>query len=108
MHSFARTIHLMCTAALALCATAPRAQHSFGPAPAPEWIEHGLEIPLEGSDTAQVLDLDEALRKLAIPSVSLALVDGRALSWARAYGPGISTRTLYQAASLSKLVTAVA
>jgi CubicO group peptidase (beta-lactamase class C family) len=55
-----------------------------------------------------VLDLDEALRKLAIPSVSLALVDGGALSWARAYGPGVSTRTLYQAASLSKLVTAVA
>lgn len=41
--------------------------------------------------------------------MSIALIDRGELAWARAYGEaGDSTRTLYQAASLSKLVTAVA
>jgi CubicO group peptidase (beta-lactamase class C family) len=39
--------------------------------------------------------------------VSLALIDGGRLAWARAYGDGASAGTLYQAASISKLVTAV-
>jgi CubicO group peptidase (beta-lactamase class C family) len=44
---------------------------------------------------------------LRIPSVSVALIDGGQVAWAHAWG-GASPDTLYQAASLSKLVTAVA
>jgi CubicO group peptidase (beta-lactamase class C family) len=53
------------------------------------------------------LDLPEALQYLHIPSVSLALIDGEQVE-VRAYGNDVSARTLYQAASLSKLVAAAA
>jgi CubicO group peptidase (beta-lactamase class C family) len=42
-----------------------------------------------------------------IPSVSLALIDQDRVDFARAYGDGATTETLYQAASLSKFVAAV-
>src|SRR3954454_12081285 len=56
----------------------------------------------------QRLDLADALRYLRIPSVSIALIDKGELVTVRVFGEGVSARTLYQAASLSKLVAAVA
>jgi CubicO group peptidase (beta-lactamase class C family) len=100
---------LVCTAALGLCAAASAdlwAQQDTKPLPAE--IERGLEIARPGAGTTHQLELDEALRTLNIPSVSIALIDRGALAFARAYGDGASPRTLYQAASLSKLVSAVA
>ena len=83
------------------------AQQPSSPGPAP--LEHGLEIIETGLSAPQHLDLDQALQALKIPSVSVALIDHGEVAWARAYGgSGTSTRTLYQAASLSKLVAAVA
>ena len=83
------------------------AQQPSSPGPAP--LEHGLEIIDTGLSAPQHLDLDQALQVLKIPSVSIALIDRGEVGWARAYGgSGASTRTLYQAASLSKLVAAVA
>jgi CubicO group peptidase (beta-lactamase class C family) len=77
--------------------------------PGPASLEHGLEIIDTGLSAPQHLDLDQALQVLKIPSVSIALIDRGEVGWARAYGgSGASTRTLYQAASLSKLVAAVA
>ena len=77
--------------------------------PGPASLEHGLEIIETGLSAPQHLDLDQALQALKIPSVSIALIDRGEVAWARAYGgSGTSTRTLYQAASLSKLVAAVA
>src|SRR5689334_10718160 len=70
-------------------------------------LEHDLEITQPSAGTTERLDLGEALRRLNIPSVSIALIEGDKLIWAGAYG-NASTRTLYQAASLSKLVAAVA
>jgi CubicO group peptidase (beta-lactamase class C family) len=67
------------------------------------------ELTITPPDGAvQRLDLAEALRYLHISSVSIALIANGELVAARAYGDGVSVRTLYQAASLSKLVTAVA
>ena len=63
-------------------------------------------LNLPGAHTAERVDLSEALHKLNIPSVSIALIDHGELAWARAFGDA-STRTLYQAASMSKLVAAV-
>lgn len=74
----------------------------------PSAIEHDLEIHQPGATAARRLDLASALKALNVPSVSIALIDHGGLAWARAYGNDTSTRTLYQAASLSKLVTAVA
>ncbi len=53
------------------------------------------------------VDLAEAMAILKIPSVSLAVIERGRLDFARAYGDA-SPRTLYQAASMSKLVAAAA
>ena len=81
-----------------------------GPGADPSEIERGLEIvrPDAGAAVAEPLDLGEALRTLNVPSVGVALVERGELAWARAHGAGTSTRTLYQAASLSKTVAACA
>lgn len=71
-------------------------------------IERDLPIELPGTGTPRRLDLAAAIRALNIPSVSVALIDGGTLDWARVFGRGATADTLYQAASLSKLVTAVA
>jgi CubicO group peptidase (beta-lactamase class C family) len=76
-------------------------------APARVEIETGLEIELPGSKIRRTLDLPSALELLKVPSVSVALIDGERLAWAHAWGAA-TPDTLYQAASLSKLVTAVA
>ena len=47
------------------------------------------------------------MKALNIPSVSLALIDGGRIDFARAYGASATPETLYQAASLSKFVTAI-
>lgn len=71
-------------------------------------IERDLPIEPPGAGAPQRLDLAAAMQALNIPSVSVALIDGGMLAWARAFGRGATADTLYQAASLSKLVTAVA
>ncbi len=50
--------------------------------------------------------LAERQGELGVPAVSVAVLRNGKLSWARAYGEGISTRTQFQAASLSKTVAA--
>ena len=94
--------------ALALCLASlfPSCLRSQ-PASSLEDIEHGLEIIRPGAARASRLDLRDALDALNIPSVSVALIDGGNLAWTHAWGAA-SELTLYQAASLSKLVTAVA
>ena len=72
-----------------------------------EAIEHGLEIRLPGQATGETIDLAEALRTLHIPSVDVAVIDNGRVVWSRTFG-GAPTNAIYQAASLSKLVTAVA
>jgi CubicO group peptidase (beta-lactamase class C family) len=70
-------------------------------------IERRLEIVRPDTRIREVLDLRDALRALKVPSVSIALINGDRIAWAGAYGEA-SARTLYQAASLSKVATAVA
>ena len=70
-------------------------------------LQRDLEIVRSDDAKVERLGLDSALQKLSIPSVSIALIDHDRLAWAKAFGTA-STRTLYQAASMSKLVTAVA
>jgi CubicO group peptidase (beta-lactamase class C family) len=72
----------------------------------PAAIERGLDLAGPGIRRAGV-DLAEAMAILKIPSVSIAVIEGGRLGFARAYGDA-SPRTLYQAASMSKLVAAVA
>ena len=71
-------------------------------------IEHELEIHPPGEEPTPHLQLADALDILNVPSLSLAVIENDRISLACAYGTGISPRMLFQAASLSKLVTAVA
>ncbi len=48
-----------------------------------------------------------AMRRLRVPSASVAMIAGERVAWSEAYG-GASVGTLFQAASLSKVVAAVA
>jgi CubicO group peptidase (beta-lactamase class C family) len=92
--------------ALSLASVLPSWLHSQ-PLSGAEQVEHGLEIARPGTAKASRLDLRDALAALNIPSVSVTLIDGGMLAWTHAWGAA-SEQTLYQAASLSKLVTAVA
>jgi CubicO group peptidase (beta-lactamase class C family) len=72
-----------------------------------EAIEHGLEVRLPGQAAGETIDLAEALRTLHIPSVDVAVIDDGRVAWSRTFGRA-PIDAIYQAASLSKLVTAVA
>jgi len=71
----------------------------------PSELENDLTIVMDGA--AKSLTLEDAMNALKIPSVSLALIDGDHIAFARAYGASATSETLYQAASLSTFVAAV-
>jgi CubicO group peptidase (beta-lactamase class C family) len=71
----------------------------------PSALESNLVVPVDGVD--KTLTLEDAMTALNIPSVSLALIDGDRIAFARAYGASSTPETIYQAASLSKFVAAV-
>ncbi|MCL2430341.1 MAG: beta-lactamase family protein, partial [Alphaproteobacteria bacterium] len=72
-----------------------------------EQLQRNLEIVPPAARNAQRLDLANALRALHVPSVDIALIDHSSVARSRHFGAAASN-TIYQAASLSKLVSAVA
>ena len=92
---------------LAVCFAGATSLYAQSSPPKASDIEHGLAIAPPGGAPRQ-LDLPAAMQALHIPSVSAAVIERGRLDWARAFGTGATADTLYQAASLSKLVTAVA
>ena len=68
-------------------------------------LERNLAVSVDGAE--KTLSLEEAMAALNVPSVSIALIDGDRIVYAQAYGASSTPETLYQAASLSKFVTAV-
>jgi CubicO group peptidase (beta-lactamase class C family) len=80
-----------------------------------ERVETGLRpaIVLEG-DPVQSLNLTDRMKFYKVPGVSVAVIDQGAIAWARGYGVReadtknpVTTETLFQAASISKLVAAL-
>jgi len=78
-------------------------------------VERGLlpTVALRGRrDTAYTLA--DRMQRYGVPGVSIAVIDGGRVAWARAYGTleaggaRIDTATLFQAGSISKAITAVA
>jgi len=66
-------------------------------------------------ETLETTPLAERMRQLGIPAVSVAVIDGGELAWAKAYGFAdkdenvpATAETLFQAASISKPVAALA
>jgi CubicO group peptidase (beta-lactamase class C family) len=72
-----------------------------------EALQHGLDIHAPDGLVVQNADLAEAMRKLHIPSVDVALIESGRLAWSHVFGTA-PDNAIYQAASLSKLVKAVA
>jgi CubicO group peptidase (beta-lactamase class C family) len=72
-----------------------------------EALEQGLDLQPPDGLLAQNVDLAEAMRKLHIPSADVALIENGRLAWSHIFGSA-PDNAIYQAASLSKLVTAVA
>lgn len=81
-----------------------------------ERVERGLrpEEPSHGRP-AVTATLDERMAFHGVPGVGIAVIDGGELAWARGYGVrdaeaggAVTVETLFQAASISKPVTAVA
>jgi CubicO group peptidase (beta-lactamase class C family) len=68
-------------------------------------IETDLAITIDGVEKR--VGIDEALRLIKVPSASIAVIDRGEIAFARAFGAGVKPATLYQAASLSKFVSAV-
>jgi CubicO group peptidase (beta-lactamase class C family) len=99
------------TAALLACATA-LADDGDG---AIRRIEQGLRpaVALEGKPVPTRALLDE-MRRLHVPGVSIAVIHDGRIAWAKGYGvaavngPAVTPETLFQAASISKPVTALA
>jgi CubicO group peptidase (beta-lactamase class C family) len=66
-----------------------------------------IEADLDIESVRRLVSLEEAMSILNVPAVNLALIDADKIAFARAYGAGTAPETLFQAASLSKFVTAV-
>ena len=71
----------------------------------PSDIESNLTITIGGA--AKQVSLAEAMAALNIPAASIALIDQDQIAFARAYRDGVASDSQFQAASLSKFVTAV-
>ena len=79
-------------------------------------VERGLlpTVAIRGrSDTTYTIP--DRLRRYSVPGISIAVIDGGRVAWARAYGAieaggaqRVDTTTIFQAGSISKAVTAVA
>jgi CubicO group peptidase (beta-lactamase class C family) len=69
-------------------------------------LESGIPLSPPEGGPPQYLYLQQAMELLRVPAVSVALIDGARIDWVRAWGAA-TPRTLFQAASMSKLVTAV-
>jgi len=83
---------------VALLAAAAMVLDVSAPAAAADAIESDLAIAVQGAEKR--ISLDQALALLNVPSVSVALIDGGRVAFARAYGKDATPETLYQAASL--------
>ncbi len=97
-----------------LAALSVAAAPSGPPSPSPAALERSL-LPTVVIEGVPPWTLEERMRHYHVPGVSIALIlDGR-VAWARGYGvldvsskTPVTPKTLFQAASLSKPVTAMA
>ena len=79
-------------------------------------VETGLRFPvvIRGKPPLR-MRLDQRMRDLKVPGLSVAVIDSFRIAWARGYGvrevggtDSVTTETLFQAASISKPVAALA
>jgi CubicO group peptidase (beta-lactamase class C family) len=72
-----------------------------------------IDVPKSESGPAKQLDLQKSMQLFKVPGLSIAVIDNFQIIWAKAYGvieagssTPVTTKTLFQAASISKPVVA--
>jgi CubicO group peptidase (beta-lactamase class C family) len=78
-------------------------------------VERGLRLPVAvAGEPVAARTLEGEMQRLHVPGVSIALIRDGKIAWTRGYGvayeggPAVTPSTLFQAASISKPITAVA
>jgi len=77
-------------------------------------VENGLESSNSSGQRPEHRDLLTEMKRLNVPAVSIAVVHGGKIEWAKGYGltradgTAVNADTLFQAASISKSITAMA
>lgn len=117
MHHVPRWMCVAAAAALAFpcCALAAAAPAAADSADRIAQVENGLPAMTQGDRTLH-LSLTQWMEALAVPGVSIAVIDDCRIAWAKGFGvttPGptgspVTPQTLFQAASIAKPLTAVA
>lgn len=115
-----RVVLAISTLIIGACIAAPAMAEEDTQSPARleatiEAVEHGLvqAVSIAG-EPARTRSLPDVMRRLHVPGVSIAVLDDGKIVWAKGYGmtrsggPPITPDTIFQAASISKPVTAVA
>ena len=100
----------VCLAMLLGACTPEVAVTPAAPEKGPEQIalEGGIApVPLVTGEAPKAVPLAERMAQLGVPGVSVAVYLGGAPDWAAGYGEGVDAGTLFQAASLSKMVASV-
>lgn len=100
----------------ALGATSLAGQNSDDEAARIRRVEQGLIVPVRVRGTLPVrFDIHERMAHYGVPGVSVAVIDHGRLAWAKGYGitdriagDPVTKKTLFQAASISKPVAALA
>lgn len=111
-------LHRLASLLLAAVVTAvpAAAQNADDGAARIQRVEEGLMTPVRVRGTLPIrFDLEWRMAHYRVPGVSVAVVDGYGLAWARTWGvadvrgtEAVGPNTLFQAASISKPVTALA
>lgn len=109
MPRFAQTLFVGALAVLCACTSAPQPVAALiAPEPQEKLALEARVYPpviFEG-DPAGAMTLAARQEHLGVPAISLAVYRGGELAWAETYGENVDENTLFQAASLSKMVAA--
>jgi CubicO group peptidase (beta-lactamase class C family) len=100
---------------LASLAVSPLSWADITPRSVEEYVAAIVEPLGDDGDDLDSLTLPELMNRFDVPGVSIAVISDFSIHWARAYGIAdinsgarVNTDTLFQAASISKPVTAMA
>ena len=69
-------------------------------------VENALRGPVVLADSPQAMNLEQRMQRYKVPNVSIAVVSGSAIDFAKAYGANVDQNTLFQAGSISKTLNA--
>jgi CubicO group peptidase (beta-lactamase class C family) len=116
--SFFRSAVFACVVVFVLASSMASAQVKGGLSPVDARVQRIQDSIMPGTvvtgETLQTRKLSDVMAELHVPGVSIAVIHDGQIEWARGFGvtkaggPPVTPETLFQAASISKPVTALA